>query len=123
MNFSIKRRIYWSFFLLVLLFLMNGIVTFITLLKNQKLSGHIYGVIDPSLRVIDDFHKMLIGSKMYCTNWVFLRAGQSDKDALLALQNVDYPVLKRKLNACASKWEHKKELTDSLQKVFIGFEK
>jgi signal transduction histidine kinase len=53
---------------------------------------------------------------------VFLRAGQNDKDALLKLQNVNYPVLKRKLNDCASKWEHKKELVDSLQKVFGGFE-
>jgi signal transduction histidine kinase len=122
MNFSIKRRIYWSFFLLVLLFLMNGIVTLGTLIKNQKLSAHIYGVIDPSLRVMDDFDKMLMQSKMYCTNWVFLRAGQSDKEALLALQNVDYPVLKRKLNDCASKWEHKRELIDSLQKVFSAFE-
>jgi phospho-acceptor domain-containing protein len=121
MNFSIKRRIYWSFFLLVLLFLMNGIVTFITLIKNQKLSSHIYGVIDPSLRVMDDFDKMLVGSKMYCTNWVFLRSGQSDKDALLALQNVDYPVLKRRLNACASKWEQQ-QLIDSLHTVFGSFE-
>jgi len=122
MNFSIKGRIYWSFFLLVLLFLMNGIVTIITLIKNQKLSGHIYGVIDPSLRVMDDFDKMLMRSKMYCTNWVFLRAGQNDKDALLALQNVEYPVLKRKLIYCALDWEHKKHLIDSLQKVFGGFE-
>jgi len=121
MNISIKKRIYWSFFLLVSLFLMNGIVTFITLINNQKLSTHIYGVIDPSLRVIDDFYKTLIESKMYCTNWVFLRSSQSDKDALLTLQNVDYYGLKRKLSGYASKWKQKK-LNDSLQKVFGGFE-
>jgi signal transduction histidine kinase len=121
MNFSIKRKIYWSFFLLVSLFLVNGIVTFTTLVKNQRLSNHIYGVIDPSLRAMDDFNKMLIESKMYCTNWVFLRSSQSDKDALLKLQNIDYKELKRKLNGYARQWEQKRNI-DSLEKVFAGFE-
>lgn len=103
------------------LFLMNGIVTFITLVKNQKLSNHIYGVIDPSLRVMDDFNKMLIESKMYCTNWVFLRSSQNDKDALLKLQNVDYKIMKRKLGGYVMEWKHR-ELIDSLGNVFGGFE-
>jgi signal transduction histidine kinase len=121
MTISIKRRIYGSFFVLVTLFLINGIVTFITLVKNQKLSSHIYGVIDPSLRVMDDFNKMLIESKMYCTNWVFLRSSQNDKDALLKLQNVDYKTMKRRLNGYVAKWKHR-ELIDSLENVFGGFE-
>jgi methyl-accepting chemotaxis protein len=121
MTISIKRRIYWSFFLLVSLFLMNGIVTFITLVKNQKLSNHIYGVIDPSLRGMDDFNKMLIESKMYCTNWVFLRSSQNDKDALLKLQNVDYKKMKQKLGGYVMEWTHR-ELIDSLENVFGGFE-
>jgi len=121
MTISIKRRIYWSFFLLVSLFLMNGILTFITLVKNQSLSNHIYGVIDPSLRVMDDFNKMLIESKMYCTNWVFLRSSQSDKDALLKLQHVDYKTMKGTLNDYVVKWKHR-ELVDSLKHVFDDFE-
>ena len=121
MKISIKRRIYASFFLLVSLFIMNGMVTFITLIKNQKLSNHIYGIVDPSLRVMDDFNKMLIESKMYCTNWVFLRSSQNDKDALLKLQNVDYKALKQKLNGYVLQWKQK-ELIDSVKNVFAGFE-
>ena len=81
--------------------MINGIITIVTLINNQKLSDHIYRVTDPSLRVMDDFNKMLIESKMYCTNWVFLRSSQSDKDALLKLHNTDYYKLKRELHIFA----------------------
>ena len=120
-NISIKTRIYWSFFLLVSLFVISGILTIVTLVSNQKLSDHIYKVTDPSLRAMDDLNKMLIESKMYCTNWVFLRSSQSDKDALLKLHNTDYFKLRSKLNGFASKWRNKRSV-DSLYKILSGFE-
>jgi methyl-accepting chemotaxis protein len=120
-NISLRTRIYWSFFLLVSLFVINGVITIITLINNQKLSDHIYKVTDPSLRAMDDLDKMLIESKMYCTNWVFLRSSQSDKDALLKLHTTDYSTLRSKLNFFASQWRNKKSI-DSLHKVLSGFE-
>jgi methyl-accepting chemotaxis protein len=120
-NISIRTRIYWSFFLLVILFVINGIITTVTLINNQKLSDHIYKVTDPSLRAMDDLNKMLIESKMYCTNWVFLRSSQSDKDALLKIHNTDYLKLRLKLTGFASQWINKRSV-DSLYKVLSGFE-
>jgi methyl-accepting chemotaxis protein len=120
-NISIKTRIYWSFFLLVSLFMINGIITTVTLINNQKLSDHIYKVTDPSLRAMDDLNKMLIESKMYCTNWVFLRSSQSDKDALLKIHNTDYFTLRSKLSTIAPQWKNKSSI-DSLHKVLSGFE-
>lgn len=120
-HISIKARIYWSFFLLVSLFLVSGILTIVTLVSNQKLSDHINRVTDPSLRAMDDLNKMLIESKMYCTNWVFLRSSQSDKDALLKLHNTDYFKLKSKLNSFSSHWRNKNSI-DSLYKILSGFE-
>jgi signal transduction histidine kinase len=70
---------------------------------------------------MDDFDKMLIESKMYCTNWVFLRSSQNDKDALLKLQHVDYNELKQKLNSYKVQWCQKMP-GDSLTNVFAGFE-
>ncbi|HXB43705.1 MAG TPA: hypothetical protein VNV85_06600, partial [Puia sp.] len=69
---SLKQKIYLSFSLLVLLFVINGVATIITLNNNKKLSENISRVIDPSLQATEDLGKILVESKMYSTNWVFL---------------------------------------------------
>lgn len=121
-NISIKRRIYLSFSLLVCLFVLNGIFTNITLNKNNKLSARLSKVIDPSLQSTDNFKKMMLESKMYITNWVFLRSKQEDKDLLEKLHDSDYQVLKSRLNIYSSQWVNK-NWVDSLNKVYAGFEK
>ncbi|MEP6748464.1 MAG: response regulator [Bacteroidota bacterium] len=123
MNFklTIKQKIYSSFTLLVLLFVINGVITVITLNNNRQLSVNISGKIDPSLQALEDFEDILVQSKMYTTNWVFLRFNQQDKDALQKLHAIDYPNSKRKLEVLFSKFGNR-PMTDSLHKVFTGFE-
>ena len=70
---------------------------------------------------MEDFEDLLIASKMYTTNWVFLRSNQDDKDALKRLHNIDYPSLKVKLNLLSGKWDNK-YMVDSLHKIYTGFE-
>ncbi|HJU45280.1 MAG TPA: response regulator [Chitinophagaceae bacterium] len=120
-NLSIKQRIYYSFLLLVALFVIKAIITTITLNKNKNLSAHISKVVDPSLQSLEDFKKMMIESKMYTTNWVFLRSKQEDKDLLEKIHNSDYQALKSRINLYASQWM-KKNLVDSLNNIFAGFE-
>jgi signal transduction histidine kinase/CheY-like chemotaxis protein/methyl-accepting chemotaxis protein len=98
MNISIRNRIYGSFSLFVLLFVLNGIATLITLNNNSKLSENISTVVDPALQALEDFEDMAVESKMYSTNWVFLRASQEDHNALKKLHNIDYPASKARLN-------------------------
>ena len=121
MGISIRNRIYWSFLILVLLFVINGLVTNFTLNKSKKLSEHISTLIDPAQQGLSDFRSLLIESKMYTTNWVFLRSNQEDKQALKQLHNVKYPALKQKLNSLFTRLGQPK-MTDSLQRVFAGFE-
>ena len=118
---SIRRRIYLSFSLLVSLFVLNGVITIITLNKINNRSTYLSQVVDPSLQTIDDLKKMILESKMYTTNWVFLRSNQEDKKLLVKLHNQDYQVLKSRFNFYTSKWVHKKAL-DSLDNIFRGFE-
>lgn len=120
-NISIKEKIYWSFSLLVLLFVLNGIITILTINRNKNLSIHLSKVIDPSLLALDDFKTMMLESKMYTTNWVFLRAKESDKLLLRSLHDSAYPALKKSMNIYSSKWNDKRSV-DSLVKVFAGFE-
>ena len=71
--------------MIVLLFVVNGIISIITLNDSMKLSHNISTVVDPSLMAVEDFQDMLAESKMYSTNWVFLRSNQADTDALQKL--------------------------------------
>lgn len=120
-NITIKRKIIWSFLILVLLFVINGLVTVFTLYKSRKLSEHITLTIDPTQQALGDFKSLMIESKMYTTNWVFLRSNMEDKYALKQLHSVKYPALKYKLNSLFFKGANP-VMTDSLQRVFKGFE-
>jgi len=121
MMISIKSRIYWSFFLLVLLFGINAVVTISTLIGNKKLSAHIAEVVDPSLQTMDDFRKMMLESKMYTTNWVFLRSNEEDKKLLKKIHWEDYRQLKATITRYFAELNNKK-MVDSVQMIFAGFE-
>src|SRR5450432_4152071 len=122
MNFSIKKRIYCSFSLLVLLFVINGIASNITLNHNRKLAENISAVVDPSLQGLSDFQAMLVESKMYTTNWVFLRSNQDDKNALIKLHNTDYPALKARLTVLSSAL-HDQAIVGDMNHIYAGFER
>lgn len=121
MNVSIKQRIYWSFWLLVALFVINGAFTIITIERNKKLTAYVARVVDPSLDELDDLRKMTLESKMYTTNWVFLRSKQEDKEMLKEIHDFRYRELKEQLNVYAAQWG-KKQWIDSLQKIYADFE-
>ncbi len=121
MGVSIRNRIYWSFLVLVALFVINGIVTNFTLNKSKKLSVHISTMIDPSQQGLSELQSLLIESKMYTTNWVFLRSNQEDKHSLQLLHQTKYPDLKRRLASLFIQLGSPK-MTDSLRQVFKGFE-
>lgn len=122
MNVSLKGRIYRSFFLLVFLFIVNGLITIVTLYNNRTQSAHISDVIDPSLQAMEEFNKMIIESKMYTTNWVFLRSNEEDKNSLRVIHDSSYRQLKSRLEALTALWRHKNEAI-LLGDVFSGFEK
>jgi signal transduction histidine kinase/DNA-binding response OmpR family regulator len=120
MNISLKRRIYLSFSLLVSLFVISGTFTIVTLVNIKKSYNHLSQVADPSLQSMDDFKKMMLESKMYMTDWVFLRSNQEDKDALQQLHDHDYNELQSKLDRYAAQWVYK-SCRDSLQEIYAGF--
>ncbi|MBN9382754.1 MAG: response regulator [Chitinophagaceae bacterium] len=121
MNITIKKRIYWSFSLLVFMFVLNGGITIIILNRNKRSSERLSGIVDPSLQSLDDFKKMMLESKMYTTNWVFLRYKQEDKDSLKKLHQRDYGELKSRINSYAAQWINK-NWVDSLHQVYAGFD-
>jgi signal transduction histidine kinase len=85
------------------------------------MSNRLSTVINPSLDALEDFNKMMVESKMYSTNWVFLRYKQEDKESLKMIHDKDYIALKKTLNGYTANWV-KREWVDSLNIVFSGFE-
>lgn len=106
---------------MVFLFVINGIVTILTLKSNKKLAVNIFKIFDPSIQTLDDFKKIMLESKMYTTNWVFLSSDTEDKRLLKNVQDSDYPKLKLRLNAYSTQWNDKKWV-DSINRVYAGFE-
>jgi signal transduction histidine kinase len=121
MHISIRQRIYWSFIILVGLFVAAGIITNITLYRNRKLSTRLTHVVDPSLQSMDELKKMLLESKMYTTNWVFFRYKEEDKQLLKNIHNAEYALLKSKISYYSSQWTSPRWI-DSMNAVLKGFE-
>jgi len=117
MKLSIKRRIALSFYFMGVLFVANGIITIVTLRHNHKLSQRISFVVLPSMEGIDDFNTMVLESKMYTTNWVFLRTNEEDKALLRKIHDSGYNALKKRIRTYTEAWAEK-GITDSLQQVF-----
>ena len=122
MKLSIKKRIFFSFWFLVALFIINGVITIVTLVQNQRLSQNISNAILPSMQAMDEFSIMVLESKMYTTNWVFFRSGEEDKKALKKIHNFQYHALRRRLAAYTDMWTQK-NITDSLQLAYVGVDR
>ncbi|HEY8894812.1 MAG TPA: ATP-binding protein, partial [Niastella sp.] len=121
MKLSIKKRISFSFYLMGILFVTNGVITIITLKQNHRLSQRISDVVMPSMEGIDDFSTMVLESKMYTTNWVFLRSSEEDKVLLRKIHDSGYKALRDRVTRYTTQWAQKK-ITDSLHQVFAHFE-
>jgi signal transduction histidine kinase/DNA-binding response OmpR family regulator len=121
MKLSIKRRIALSFYFMGILFVSNGIITIATLRHNHKLSQRISAVALPSMEGIDDLKTMVLESKMYTTNWVFLRTNEEDKVKLRKIHDSAYNDLKKRIIIHTEAWAQK-GITDSLQNVFARYE-
>jgi signal transduction histidine kinase/DNA-binding response OmpR family regulator len=121
MKFSIKQRIDFSFWFLGGVFLINGIITVVTLLRNHKHSEKISNIVLPSMQGIDELNTVLLESKMYTTNWVFLRSNQDDKEQLKKIHDKEYYALKDGITTYINAWGQK-DMADSMQQVFVRFE-
>src|ERR1700748_2076553 len=110
---TIKSKIFLSFSVLVVLFVLNGIATILTLNENKRLAQHTVMILMPSSDALDMLHLMLMESKMYTTNWVYLRYNNADKQSLIALEDQTYSDLKQKLNFYKRQWNDPR-WTDSL---------
>ncbi len=113
MNFkdlSIRKKLIGGFSLLTLVFVVNAVVSLLTLNKSAAIIQHNVEVADPSTLALRDFRNAIISSKGYITNWIYQQSNQEDKDALKQLQSTAYPKIKEKINTLKLHWPKAQQL-------------
>ncbi len=121
LNLNIGGKIFGGFVLLICIFIINALIIFYTISNNDKIVNQTSDTIIPSKDAIDQFMRLVIESKMYVTNWVYLQSNQEDKDALKDLQDFRYPELKEDLIQLMASWENEGQKLQ-IDSVFGEFE-
>lgn len=114
-DLSIRKKLIGGFSLLTLVFIVNAVVSLLTLNKSASIIQHNIEVADPSTLALRDLRNAVISSKGYITNWVYQQSNQEDKDALKQLQSVAYPKIKENINNLKVHWpKSQQQLVDSV---------
>lgn len=120
-RFTIGNKILAGFLSLIILFIINASIIFLTGNNIDKVVEQSSQNIRPSKDAINELILMVTRSKMLITNWVYLQSNTEDKQALRDLHNFDYPALKERVATLMPQWESDSQrmLMDT---VFTKFE-
>lgn len=106
----------------IIMALFNVIVGWYIIQGNKDVITKMTEVTNPYLATLEEFNVMVTESKMYITNWVYLKSSEADKRSLVELHERRYPDIKKKLNSYLL-LVNNPDQTDTLKKVFQKFEK
>ncbi len=123
---SIGNRIILGFLVLIILFIINGTVSILTLSRSNNLSLQSSTIIKPSVTAIEKYILLVTQTKMFSTNWVYLQKNVEDKEELVKLFDQSFPVLEKELKLLSHSWQDQDAVTmldatidkvDSLQMI------
>ncbi|MEM7109191.1 MAG: GAF domain-containing protein [Bacteroidota bacterium] len=122
-KFSIGNKIFGSFLIFIVLFIVNAGIIFYTGNQIDRVVDTSSEVIRPTKDAINDFVLLVTKSKMLIINWVYVERNKDteDKKALYDLQNNQYPQLKDELNKLKVSWESD-TLKTAIDSLFQDFE-
>lgn len=116
-RFTIGRKIGIGFGIIIFLTNINFFATYLTLHKSKKINDSITQVYSPSVNALEDLNLLILRSRMYISNWVFIQSDENnlDKKRLGHLIKQEYPDVKAKIQALAVNWEqNEKQKVDSI---------
>ncbi|MEM9390376.1 MAG: GAF domain-containing protein [Bacteroidota bacterium] len=122
-KFSIGNKIFGSFLIFILLYVLNAGVISYTGYQIDKIVSKSSEVIRPTKDAINDFVLLVTTSKMLIINWVYVERNKDteDKRALHDLHNNQYPQLKDELLALKVFWDSD-SLKGEIDSLFTDFE-
>jgi serine phosphatase RsbU (regulator of sigma subunit) len=113
-------KITFVFLLVITIVVANIGFNYFIIKKNKGRIAEMTEVINPYIESLEKFKLIVTESKMYTTNWVYLQNSIDDKVSLDSLHKVQFPALKRKLDAQLMKFDKKLD-GDSLVDAFLRF--
>ncbi len=120
-SYKIDVEIYIVFIIVIGISVFNAIYSSVFISRNQDVTTNIMTDDIPSLQALENMNSLIIRSKMYTTNWVYLEGNREEKEKLKTLHTVDYPQLKASISALMLRWQDKASI-DSMNAIFRGFE-
>ena len=122
-RFSIGNKIFGSFLIFIVLFIVNASIIFYTGNQIDKVVDTSSEVIRPTKDAINDFVLLVTKSKMLIINWVYVERNKDteEKKSLFDLQNNQYPQLKDELNRLKVSWSSD-TLKNAIDSLFVDFE-
>lgn len=104
---TIGRKIGIGFGILITLTLVNFLATYVTLHNSKKINDEITQVNTPSVNALEDLNLLILRSRMYISNWVFIQSDENnlDKKRLSNLIKYEYPTIKARIQKLAIHWD------------------
>ena len=120
-RFTIRRKIIWGFFTLIIIFSANATYSVYTIYKGNAIIQQSQEVINPITEAVNDFIFLVTRSKMLITNWVYLQTNEEDKNALRAIHDHEYIEVKNRILQYSSSIDYGENVV-SPDSAFIKFE-
>ena len=115
-RFTIGRRIYFAFGVLVIFTLFAFGLTMLTIKQSKDINDKNTAIYTPSVNALRELNVMMLNSKMLIYNWVNTQGESEDKPKLKKLIYDEYPALKNRINQLARNWG--KDEQDKMYAIF-----
>jgi signal transduction histidine kinase/CheY-like chemotaxis protein len=121
-SYKIDFEIYIVFIVVIGISLFNAIYSSINISKNQEVVNKIMTNEIPSQQKLEKMNLLVVRSKMFTTNWVYLPGNSQEKEKLKILHTIEYPEIKNSFLNLINAWDDKDEVI-AMSRLFADFEK
>ena len=121
-RFTIGNKILAGFLAVMVLFVINASIIFLTGNQIDNVVSQSAEVVRPSKDAINEFVLVVERYQKLITSWVYLQTNDENKNSLKLLVNHEYPALKERIELLKSTWDvdSQKTIVDT---VFRSFER
>ena len=119
---KIDKRIYFVFFIVIAIAIVNAVISTITIQKSQRVTNDIVNTTHPSLDALGKMNLLNTRSRMLTTAWVYLPNNDGEKDSLRALNGPEYIQLRARLKSLMKYWDNPAQVK-SMNRIFENYDK
>ena len=122
-KFSLSRKLFLGFGLVIALFVVSSIITFVILTRYDKINRNISEQNTPSVNKLIELQNVINESKLLIKNWVYIDKlpDTPDKKKLESLHSTLYPSLISAIQPLAKNWdEQEREVFNNLNELITS---